>query len=72
MKKEYSDDGSALLSKSLTEAINDRLERSEQVIILQNRRGYSRVQQCQECGEPVYALTKAGAVSRLRVHMKTH
>ena len=28
--------------------------------------------QCQECGEPVYALTKAGAVSRLRVHMKTH
>jgi hypothetical protein len=27
---------------------------------------------CQECGETVYALTKAGALSRLRVHMKTH
>ena len=51
MKKEYSDDGSALLSKSLTEAINDRLKKSEQVIILQNRRGYSRVHQCLECGE---------------------
>ena len=51
MKKEYSDDGSALLSRSLTEAINDRLERYEQVIILQNRRGYSRVHQCLECGE---------------------
>jgi hypothetical protein len=27
---------------------------------------------CQECGEEVTALTKAGALSRLRVHMKTH
>ena len=27
---------------------------------------------CQECGEEVSALTKAGALSRLRVHMKTH
>ena len=27
---------------------------------------------CQECGEPVYAVTKAGALSRLRVHMKSH
>jgi len=27
---------------------------------------------CQDCGEGVYALTKAGAMSRLRVHMKTH
>jgi len=27
---------------------------------------------CQDCGEEVSALTKAGAMSRLRVHMKTH
>ena len=27
---------------------------------------------CQDCGEEVHALTKAGALSRLRVHMKTH
>jgi len=51
MKKEYCDDGSAILSNSLAEAINDRLEKSEQAIILQNRRGYSRVHQCLECGE---------------------
>jgi hypothetical protein len=27
---------------------------------------------CQECGEQVTALTKAGALSRMRVHVKTH
>lgn len=27
---------------------------------------------CQECGSEVTALTKSGALSRLRVHMKTH
>ena len=27
---------------------------------------------CQDCGEAVKALTKSGALSRLRVHMKTH
>jgi hypothetical protein len=27
---------------------------------------------CQACGERVSALTKAGAISRLRVHMKAH
>ena len=27
---------------------------------------------CHECGEQVAALTKSGALSRMRVHMKTH
>ena len=27
---------------------------------------------CQECGEEVTAVTKAGALSRLRVHTKSH
>jgi hypothetical protein len=27
---------------------------------------------CQDCGEMVHAVTKAGALSRLRVHVKTH
>ena len=27
---------------------------------------------CQDCGEQVFALTKAGALSRLRVHTKIH
>ena len=51
MKKEFSEGGAPLLSRSLVQAILDRLERSEQIIILQNRRGYSRVHQCLDCGE---------------------
>jgi len=51
MKKEYLGDENVILSKTLIEAINDRLKKSEQVIILQNRRGYSRTQQCLDCGE---------------------
>ena len=51
MKKEYSGDKNPILSNALIHGINDRLKNSEQVIILQNRRGYSRVQQCLDCGE---------------------
>ena len=38
------------LSKSLRQAIALRLERKEQVILLQNRRGYSPIWECQRCG----------------------
>ena len=51
MKKEYSGVENTILSKSLIHAIDDRLKKSEQVILLQNRRGYSRVQRCLDCGE---------------------
>ena len=40
-----------ILSESLIQAINNRLKKYEQIIILQNRRGYSRIQQCLNCGE---------------------
>ncbi|MCU0339872.1 MAG: primosomal protein N' [Spirosomaceae bacterium] len=36
-------------SSVLLEGIQDRLERNEQVIIFQNRRGYSSYLQCEEC-----------------------
>lgn len=36
-------------SSVLLEEIKDRLERNEQVIIFQNRRGYSSYLQCEEC-----------------------
>ena len=39
-----------LLSTKLTKAIQDCLDRKEQVILLQNRRGFSVVHQCKECG----------------------
>lgn len=38
------------LSLPLREAIGVRLERREQVILLQNRRGYAPILECQSCG----------------------
>lgn len=38
------------LTQALRLAISDRLERNEQVILLQNRRGYSSIVECKDCG----------------------
>ena len=38
------------LSNALREAIRTRLERGEQTILLQNRRGYAPVIECEDCG----------------------
>lgn len=38
------------LSETLRAAIGERLERQEQVILLQNRRGYAPVVECADCG----------------------
>jgi len=43
--------GSSILSPRLREAVQDRLERGEQSILLLNRRGYSSFLQCRGCGE---------------------
>ncbi|MDP3113683.1 MAG: primosomal protein N' [Candidatus Cloacimonadaceae bacterium] len=40
-----------LLSETMLHAINQRLERKEQVILFQNRRGYSSYMQCLKCGK---------------------
>lgn len=40
-----------VLSPSLREAVEERLRRSEQTILLLNRRGYANFVQCRECGE---------------------
>lgn len=40
-----------LLSDELIAAIGDRLDKKEQVILFQNRRGYSSFMQCLKCGE---------------------
>lgn len=40
-----------ILSEPLLTAISDRLARSEQTILLLNRRGYSTFVQCQDCGD---------------------
>jgi primosomal protein N' (replication factor Y) len=38
-------------SKTLIDKINDRLQKSESVIILQNRRGFATQIYCEDCGE---------------------
>ena len=40
-----------VLGEELVDAIRARLRRSEQVILLHNRRGYSSFVQCRECGD---------------------
>ena len=42
--------GNFILSKSLIDKINDRLMKKEQVILLLNRRGYSSMMTCRDCG----------------------
>ena len=42
--------GSEIFSPILIKKIQDRLEKSEQIILLQNRRGYSSFLQCTDCG----------------------
>lgn len=46
-----SSEAGVVLSPALVEAISQRLARSEQTILLLNRRGYSAFIQCRECGE---------------------
>lgn len=42
--------GNRVFSKVLTDSINDRLSRGEQVILLLNRRGFSTISSCSDCG----------------------
>lgn len=43
-------DSEAILSRLLLTKINEKLERQEQVILLQNRRGFSSAVICRDCG----------------------
>lgn len=49
MKDEFKK-GNRVFSEILKEKINDRLEKKEQILILLNRRGFSTVITCKECG----------------------
>jgi primosomal protein N' (replication factor Y) len=52
MRAEYAEDGPAVVvSRSLVAAIEDRLARREQVLVLLNRRGYSTAVFCRQCGD---------------------
>jgi primosomal protein N' (replication factor Y) len=52
MREEYADQGpDVVISRELASAIESRLERSEQVLVLLNRRGYATAVFCRQCGD---------------------
>jgi primosomal protein N' (replication factor Y) len=52
MRDEYAEDGpDVVISRELFAAIEDRLTRREQVMVLLNRRGYSTAVFCRQCGD---------------------
>lgn len=51
MRAEYADVGpDVVLSRALIDAIDTRLQRSEQSVVLLNRRGFNTVVLCRQCG----------------------
>ena len=50
-ERETREDPSVILSRLLSEKIAERLDRKEQIILLQNRRGFASVMICRDCGE---------------------
>ena len=60
----------AMLSDTLFDAIQDRLTKSEQIILLQNRRGFSLIQQCDDCGYITSCKYCAVSLTYHRTHHK--
>jgi len=52
MRDEYADQGpDVVVSRDLVAAVEDRLGRGEQVLVLLNRRGYATAVFCRQCGD---------------------
>ncbi|MFD2829795.1 primosomal protein N' [Corticicoccus populi] len=51
MAKEHRTGNTSVISSALKEAIQDRIDRGEQTVLLLNRRGYANFQICQSCGD---------------------
>ena len=52
MREEYADAGpDVVISRSLSAALQERLDRREQVLVLLNRRGYATAVFCRQCGD---------------------
>jgi primosomal protein N' (replication factor Y) len=70
--------GQAVLSRPLVDALRKRLEKGEQSILFLNRRGFSRVMICPDCGFVAgcphcsIALTHHRGVELLRCHVCGH
>ncbi len=53
MRQELLQGNRSMFSETLTDKINERIERKEQVVLMLNRRGYSTFVMCRECGETI-------------------
>ena len=52
MREEYADEGpDVVISRALATALQERLERHEQTLVLLNRRGYATAVFCRQCGD---------------------
>ena len=52
MRDEYADEGpDVVVSRALAAAVEERLSRGEQVLVLLNRRGYATAVFCRQCGD---------------------
>ncbi len=74
MKEEYRLTGDPVFSRYLLEQIENRLAKKDQVIVLQNRRGYASLLMCRECGNVLdcpncsVTLTYHKSANRMRCH----
>lgn len=74
MKQEYKETGNPVFSRLLLEQIEEKLAEQEQVLILQNRRGYASWLMCRDCGNVMecphcsVTLTYHKAMNRMRCH----
>ncbi len=74
MRESAGVDDNLILSERLATAIEDRLQKKEQVVLLLNRRGYSNFLQCRDCGHVVtcqhcdVSLTYHKPNQRLKCH----
>ncbi len=70
MRLEFQETGrEQVISRKLADEIRQRLERSEQVMVLLNRRGYSPVALCRSCGQKLECKNCAIALTH---HKREH
>jgi primosomal protein N' (replication factor Y) len=70
MREEYADAGpDVIVSRPLAQAVEERLARREQVVVLLNRRGYATAVFCRQCGD---TLDCPNCSVSLTVHVNRH
>ncbi|MHA8111068.1 primosomal protein N' [Lactobacillaceae bacterium Melli_B4] len=69
MREEVQDHGESDFSNSLLTAIQTRLDRHEQTVLMLNRRGYSSFLMCRDCG---FVLKCPNCDISLTLHLRDH